>query len=108
MFDTEKSCKNAYNPYAKGRWYRFFIESDGESIKITEMDLEVQHSSSYLQMPEGFHIVDTKHDIHTVSGGNAANMSHVLRVYADGRQGVILPNKDNFDYGYIYVFGYFD
>ena len=97
-----------YNPYNKGRWYRFFIESDGSDITITEADLTVQHSTQYMQLPENFHVLDTVYDINTVSGGTAANMSFVLRTYADGRQGVILPAKDNFDYGYIYVFGYFN
>lgn len=99
---------NIYNPYKKGRWYRFFIESDGNDITITEADLVVQHSTQYLQMPENFHVLDTVHDIHSISGGTASNMSHVLRIYADGRQGIIMPGKDNFDYGYIYVYGYFD
>ena len=96
-----------YNPYSKGRWYRFFVESNGSAINITEKDLEVQNSSSYLQMPEDFHVIDAKYDVHTVAGGTVGNMQQVLRVYNDGRQAISLPAVDHFDYAYIYVFGYF-
>ena len=97
-----------YNPFCRGRWYRFFIESDGSTISITDSDLEVNHSSQYIQMPKGFHVIDTKYDIHTVEGSSAANMSYVLRTYNDGSQGIIMPGKDAFDYGYVYAFGYFN
>ena len=96
-----------YNPYSKGRWYRFFVESDGSAITITEKDLEGQISANYLQMPKDFHVIDTKYDVHTVAGGSAGNMQYVLRIYNDSSQAVELPAVDHFDYAYIYVFGYF-
>ena len=96
-----------YNPYSKGRWYRFFVESNGSAITITEKDLEAQISASYLQMPKDFHVIDTKYDVHTVAGGSAENMQYVLRIYNDNSQAVALPTVDHFDYAYIYVFGYF-
>ena len=97
-----------YNPFSRGRWYRFFIESDGSDIKITSADLEASNSNSYLQMPSDFHIMDCMYDVHTIEGGAATNMDLVLRTYADGKQAVALPPVGNFDYASIYIFGYFD
>lgn len=33
------SLQKSYDPFANGRWYRVFLESDGTNIKITESDL---------------------------------------------------------------------
>lgn len=102
----EKTCKNAYDPLSHGRWYRFFVES-GEEVTITQGDLTVQISGQYMKLPENFHIIDTKYDINSVSGGEAASIVTGCRIYADGRQAVALPARDNFDFAYIFVFGYF-
>lgn len=95
-----------YNPYAKGRWYRLFVESDGTAYTITESDLEVEISGQYVKMPENFHVLDTVYDIDAVTGGTAADMNKVIRIYNDGRQAISLPASALFDYTYVYVFGY--
>lgn len=90
----------------KGRWYKLFIESDGVDYVPGACDIEIEISSTYAKLPEGFHVLDSKYDVHFVDTGSAANTSFVLRNYADGRQGITLPAKANFDYMTIYVYGY--
>ncbi|MBQ0139411.1 MAG: hypothetical protein KBT36_08950 [Kurthia sp.] len=97
-----------YNPYNKGRWYRIFIESDGNDITITESDLNCEISAGYMKMPKGFHIIDEMMDIHSIEGGTAANIGFINRIYADGIQATDLPPVKNFDYAYVYVFGYIE
>lgn len=98
-----------YNPYAKGRWYRFFIESNGEAITLVESDIEdAVVSGTRIKMPVGFHCMEEIYDISAVPGGTAAGMQHSTYIYADGCQAVNIPAKDLFDWAYVYVFGYFD
>lgn len=97
-----------YDPYAKGRWYRFFIESDGSAITLTQSDLEdAVIASGRLKMPKGLHVVDAKYDIHTEAGGSNT-FNHITYYAADGAQGVAVPGATAFDYGYVYIFGYFE
>lgn len=97
-----------YNVYSKGRWYRFFLESDGETTKITEADLEVTNENNILKFPDGFHVVDVKHDINSVEHVGNVSMIIDLTGFADGSQGISAPVPKAYDYAYIYVFGYFN
>lgn len=97
-----------YNPLSKGRWYRFFIESDGSATTLVESDLEgATETSNYLKFPLGFHIVDQKWDINAIAGGTNSNIVMSRRHYTDGCQGLPTPAPANYDWAYIYVFGYF-
>lgn len=97
-----------YNPYSKGRWYRFFIESDGVDVTLTESDLDgADIGSSRLKMPNKFHIVDAKYDFHSEVGGSNT-FNHTTYFSSDGAQGVSVPNANAFDYGYVHIFGYFE
>lgn len=97
-----------YNPYAKGRWYRVFIESDGTTPTLTEDDLGCALSNAYLQMPEDFHVVDVKYDIHSVTTAEVKTNNMAIRLYADGKQAITIAPVTNYDWQYVYVFGYFD
>ena len=97
-----------YNPYAIGRWYRIFIESDGTDRKITQTDIdasEIEISGDYLKMPFAFHVIDVKYDIMSSNGGAASALGG-LKIYNDGCQAIAIPKADVYDSAYIYVFGY--
>lgn len=96
-----------YFPFmSKGKWYRFFIESDGVNYSLTESTLEnTDITSNYLKLPVGYHIIDSKIDVHFTST-EANNTSLILRSYVDGSQGIALPAKAHFDHMYAYVFAY--
>lgn len=96
-----------YNPYAKGRWYRIFMESDGTTQTIVEDDLGVTLNGNNINAPKDFHIVDTMYDINCVAHTGTANMAIDLIGYADGTEGIAGPVPKAFDWAYIYVFGYF-
>lgn len=93
------------NPYARGRWYQLFIESDGSKYVKGDCDIEIEISSTYATLPPGFHVVDVIADV-TSNAATAANYSWLTRFNADGTQAIILPPKANFTSAYIYVFGY--
>lgn len=97
-----------YNPYSKGRWYRIFMESDGTTNKITDSDLEITQSGNNLKMPEGFHVIDKKYDIHSVAHDAQVTIAADLIGYADGSQGIQGPQAKAYDWAYIHIFGYFD
>jgi len=96
-----------YNPHAKGRWYRIFMESDGTKQTVVEDDLGITLNGNNINAPEGFHIVDTKYDINCIEHTGVASMAIDLLGYADGTQGIAGPIPKAFDWAYIYVFGYF-
>ena len=97
-----------YDPYGKaGRWYKFFIESDGSDITLTESDLEdATISGTRIKLGDDFHAIDVKEDIHSITGGTAGAVAGGIYIYADGQQAVNIPAKDQFDYATVYVFGY--
>jgi len=97
-----------YDPYTKGRWYRFFIESDGNTITMPEKDIAgAAVNGTRIKFDADFTVIDVKYDIHSVSGGAASGIANTVYIYADGKQAVNIPTKDQFDYAYIYVFGYY-
>ena len=96
-----------YNPYSKGRWYRVFLESNGTAVTATEKDLDISFSGANIKMPANFVVVDAKYDIHTVAHDGAVTMAIDRISYADGSMGIGGPAAKAFDYGYVYIFGYF-
>lgn len=96
-----------YDPYAKGRWYKIFLESDGSKFTITQSDLEgVSVAGTILKTVEHFHILDAIFDVNTVATGSAQAQTVQLYSAADGIQGINLPKVASFDYATIYIFGY--
>lgn len=99
----------SYDPYNKGRWYRFFIESDGDIIKLTESDIAgAVVSGTRIKTVDNFHITDVKYDITSVEGGTASGIQNTVYIYADGIQAFNIPAKDQFTSAYIYVFGHYE
>ena len=96
-----------YNPYAKGRWFRVFIESDGNTPTITDSDIPVENSTQYIKFPKDFHVIDVKYDVNSTAGETVANMDVATRYYNDNAQAVSLPPVAHYDYMYLYVFGYY-
>lgn len=100
--------KNA-NPYIiNGRWYKIFIESDGSTIKVTNSDIDVEIAGSYLKFPANFHIVERQYDINSVPHATDLSIAIDLRGFADGTQGIYLPNVTAFDYANLYIFGHYE
>lgn len=95
-------------PYQwRGRWYRAFVESDGNAYTLTTTDLEgTTVNGNYLEAPENFHVVDVKYDVNSVSGGTSNTLGGT-RIFTTGNQGAALPGKDSFDFCTVYIFGYF-
>lgn len=93
----------------KGRWYELFIESDGDTIKLTKTDLPgAVLTGNYVEFPKGFTAIDFKHAIHLLEGQTTANFGMGLRLFSNGSQGLLLPAKNYYDYTTVYVFGFFE
>jgi len=91
----------------EGRWYKFFLESKDDEIKLTTSDIpSVELSGQYLKFPVGFHVVSVMTDFNSVPAETVQNRIIDIRFETDGRQSVFLPNAKNFDYGSLYVLGY--
>lgn len=103
-----QTLKNKIAPWQEhGRWYKAFVESDGTDYTLTSCDLEdASVASGILKMPKDFHVVDAKFDIN-IDSSAAFTFTNTFKGYADGKQGITLPNVANFDYCTLYFFGYF-
>lgn len=99
--------RNKFVPWQeKGDWYRFLVESDGTDYTLTVKDIDgASISGGYLKLPSGFHVVDQKIDVN-VDTAAAATFEQGLRLYADGSEGIVLPEEANMDWTWVYVFGY--
>lgn len=93
-----------YNPFSKGRWYRFFIKSTGTAFNLTTSDIEgaaIENNS--LLLPVGYRVIDVVTDINSIASASDEVYGYKV-ITGDGRQGYFLPNTELFDYGFIYVF----
>ena len=102
------ALKNKIAPYlSKGRWYHFFIESDGSNYTLTNSDLtDTIISSSALKFPKGFIPVDNKMAVHNTAV-SAETLSLSLKIFTNEQQGIAIPKAQSFDYMDVWVFGYF-
>lgn len=102
---VNNSLKNNIVPWQeKGRWYKFFIESDGTAYTLTTKEISTAAiSGSYLQLPADYHIIDYVVELN-VDSSSAATYEKGIRLYADGKQGVVLPDKANIDYATVWIF----
>lgn len=95
-------------PWTKeGRWYHFFIESTGSTIKITDKDdIDASVNGTTLHFPDGFRALNW-----VVDHDNAADTSGTYAcsksLYTDGSVGIALPKAAQFTAAEVYVFGYF-
>ena len=94
----------------RGRWYSAIVESDG-TASITSIDADINTASisgSYLKFPAGFHMVDYLLDVTTTGAVSAVSVNKALRLYADGSQGLTLPDAGDYQKTVVNVFGYFE
>lgn len=92
-------------PFTKGRWYRFFVESDGTTVTLNEKNnLDASIENNKLILPKDFTVAACFTELHTIE----AEEANVCRIVydTDGLTKVELPAK-NFDHGYIYIRGFF-
>lgn len=95
----------SYNPYAKGRWYRFFVESDGSVKTLTESDIKgAVLENNLIKLPVGNRILDVIFDINCIPSATGSMISNEVNLTAEGKQSITLPDASVFDYAYIYAF----
>lgn len=105
MLDLEN--KRNTEPYdIPGRWYKFFIESTGSTIKLTQCDLDDSTiSGTTLKFPDGFRAIDYKIDIHTITE-STVTYNAAYKFMTGGIQACSLPPASSFDYMTAYIYGY--
>lgn len=92
-------------PFTRGRWYRFFVESDGTTVTLSEKDnIDASVENNKLILPKDFTVAACFNELHVIEASEA----NVCRIVydTDGLTKVELPTK-NFDHGYIYIRGFF-
>ena len=95
-----------YNPFSKGRWYRFFIKSTGTAYNLTTSDIEgAVIENGTIVLPVGYRVIDVVTDINSIANDSGYPAEYGYKVITgDGRQGYLLPDAETFDYGFIYLF----
>lgn len=100
------SLQKSYDPFANGRWYRLFLESNGTNIKITEKDIEdarvdgnaLIFYKKLITFVEKINLVKTTENINT---------SINYYVHTDNnsvRYSLYLPRPNQFDYCEVLLF----
>ena len=98
-----------YNPFSKGRWYRFVIESNGTNPTLKESDLAgaeiVEDSEYYLVLPLRFKILSVVPNINS----NPTENPSISRIYSQvimptGNQGYFIPAPFSFSSMELYIF----
>ena len=103
-----------YNPFSKGRWYRFRIESDGTNITITESDISgatVNYDKVHvtdngkLILPIGYRVLSEIADVNSISSVESVNAQlTAIGSNSEGNQFIILPPPTLFRNMELYVF----
>ena len=53
------SLQKSYDPFANGRWYHVFLESDGTNYKITQSDISINVYQNYFNInTELYNVID--------------------------------------------------
>lgn len=100
--------KGDFRPYAKGRWFKVFCETDNNVAKITTTEIdECMIDSNRLMIPHDLHIVDVLCDFNNVEfDTGTANINNVWYALPNGTKYILLPNVKSWDYGDVWIFGY--
>lgn len=94
-----------YKPYSVGRWHRFFIESDGVTITLTNSDIsDAVIENNAILLPVGYRVMDVVTDINSIENSVGDTSQGNKIITSDGRQGYTLPDASTFDYSFIYLF----
>lgn len=98
-------------PYQEqGRWYKVFLEKDGDKIKYTSGDIGSQSSliGNVFCLSHPFHTLDVHYDIHLEELSSDVWFEERKRLYGNGMTGIELPSIAHWDYLTLYIFGYYD
>lgn len=91
--------------FTKGHWYIFIVKSDGTTVTLTEKDnIDASIVENKLVLPKGFTVAAFFYDLHTIEA-DKANVCNII-IDTDGLTIIGLP-ANNFDYGYMYIRGFF-
>lgn len=98
-----------YFPYLiKCKMYRIFLESDGTSTTVTKSDLKnVEATTTTLKLPVGFNVVDYICDFHIVEHESGQTEQYRITINSSNVETISTLHSSAFDYGYVYVYGYF-
>ena len=94
--------------YAKGRWYRIFVESNGTDYVLHNNQIATEFSSNHLKLKESFHVITYEHDYTFTTTDSATSIDDGLYLYADGTISLNVAKANTFSSAYLYVFGYFE
>ena len=105
-----------YNPFSKGRWYRFVIESDGNNVTLTESDIvgtvikslgePVAVSQNIVTLPVGYRALSAVSDINFNASSLSATTFCVLGADSEGKQNCVIPPAAMFSNMELYIFAY--
>ena len=98
-----------YNPFSKGRWYRFRIESNGTNVTLTASDLDgseiVDHLGYYLVLPSRYNILSIVPNIYSKSNENdSISQSNFVSIMPNGSQAYCIPAPFSFINMELYIF----
>lgn len=103
------SLQKSYDPYANGRWYRVFLESDGTKVTITDSDFEdsVISGNSVILTKKPFACNNLYFNPHIVTGGNTTFIPSISYRSGTSENNIAINygNPSAFDYCEIFVFG---
>lgn len=85
-----------------GKWYKFFIEVNDGSYKITTKERACSISGTSLKIPNA-QVIDYILDIHNDTA-SVTSVDKSIKLFADGSQGVALPSTSCTDYFTVWVF----
>lgn len=97
--------------YDKGRWYTAFIETVGDTHKITTIDKDLEDSTisgGHLKFPDSFHAIDCLVDVDCYGASAAGAIKAELYKYSAGNHAITLASTTQCTDQYVYVFGYFE
>ena len=93
-----------YNPFSKGRWYRFFIESNGNANILVESDIDgTVIDNNFLILPSRYKILSVVPNINfDISSSTIDTLSYM--VINKGRMAFKLPLKNSIYNMELYIF----
>ena len=95
-----------YRPFADGRYYMAFVESDLGITKLVNGDIEgMEIVGDSIVLPADFHVIDYLIEFNSVPGSAPVDFWKGITVQADGRQAVHIPEGTAFDWANVYIYG---
>lgn len=98
-----------YKPFSKGRWYKFFIESDGTEFTLTDSDIggvsidSILSDKNALSLPLGYKILSVVPILNSIEGNELESIVNIV-VTSTGQQAYLLPPATSFSDIELYVF----